>query len=234
MPKGDFDDLNAKWDAKGFTKKSLTLAALREFPTMGNPVVLGAQTIRYEKYPADAPFPLTWFAFLAGTALWGLYDGAASHWGTSKLSTSSLWIFDVAFVMAMLGMLADTVVTAAGTYTGYLTVEGLELNGHLRQWGAWLSENLGVNFAWALLLTDFIEGAMLLGHWYYGKKQRNVVSLVSMAFLGGAHWYFGWASWHHGVKGTLAALPLVLQQLAGAVPRLEFQGGGPQYVVGVI
>ena len=230
-----FAELDAEWTrmAGGKASKSVTLTGVRDnWPVMGNPTVKAAQTIRYEKYPGGAPFPAWWFAILIGTMAWGIYDGGKGHWGTSPISKSWLWIFDAFLVLAVLGMGLDTLVTVNGTYINYGTVKGLEHNGHLRQWAGFVKENLGINFAWAMVLTDVLEGMILLISWYYGRKERNLVSLVSMFALGGAHWFSGFATWDKGIWETLQGLPLFLKQLGGT--SREFQGGGPQTVVGVV
>ena len=232
---GSFAALNMAWDTSSGSgsRRTLTLPAMRKFPVMGSPEIVVAQTIRYRQYPGnDPPFPLWFFGTLLGYMAWGIYDGAKAHWGTSPISKSWLWLFDVVLLFALLGMGLDTLVTVNGTYLNYGTIEGLEMNGNLRQWAAWVKVNLGVNFAWAMVLTDVLEGMILLISWYYGRKERNMLSLLSMFALGGAHWFAGFASWEKGIWEVLQGLPLFFRQLAG--DSKEFQGGGPQVIVGHI
>ena len=234
--RGSFEYVNADWGDVGDPQPQ-TLQAMRDpaaTNAYGTVHLTHAQVPRYEAYPGGAPFPMWWFGLLMGTIAWTIYDGAKTHWGVSKLPSGYLWVMDVLLAVAVVGMLLDTIVTAHGTYVGHGRSFGTEANGYLRQWGAWLSENVGLNFAQSLLLTDVIEGAILLSAWYYSRKERNAWGLISLFTLGGAHLFMGWFSWNKTFMETMAMVPQVLQQLTGQVPRLAHQGAGPQYVIGVV
>ena len=233
-PAGTFDQLNAAWDsALGKKSKDVTLHALRDIPVMGQPKIQLAQTIRYEKYPGGAPFPTWWIFTLVATIMWNLFDQGKGRWGTSPVSKS--WnnlLFNVFLAYALLGMGMDTLITVVGTYEGYGTIAGLEHNGNLRQWGAFMKETFGINFAWAMVLTDIIEGIILFINWYYGRRNRNLVSLISLFVMGSGHWFMGWWTWPTTLTHTLSGLPNFFSQLGGLTR--EFQGGGPQFVTGVV
>ena len=231
---GSFDELNAQWGDRG-NPKPQTLPAMREASAMtgfGNPTVTYRQTARYTSYPGGAPFPLMWFGFLVANVAWNVYSQGKDHWGTSPVSKSYLWIFDALLAFAMFFMVLDSIVTINGTYVNYGTAKGIEANGHLRQWAAWLRENVGLNFAWAMVLTDVVETCILLSSWYYARKERKVTGMLALFSLGGAHCFLGWWTWSKSIVETLQMIPGVLKQLGGA--SYKYQGGGPQTVIGVV
>ena len=235
-PRGSFEYINAEYGGVGDPQPQ-TLEAMRDpaaTNAYGTTKILRAQVPRYEAYPGGAPFPVWWFGAMVATIAYTIWDGGKTHWGVSKLPKGSLWILDAFLVAAVAGMILDTIVTAYGTYVGHGTKAGTEANGYIRQWGAWLSENVGTNFAQSLFLTDVIEGIILLTTWYYSRKERNAWGLLTLLSLGGGHIFMGWWTWKKTLKETMAMVPQVVGQLTGQVPRLDHQGAGPQWVIGVV
>ena len=231
---GSFAYLNAQWGDKGNPQQKVMthMRNAGDMTTFGDPVVKSVQTIQYRDYPDGAPFPWMWFGFLVANIAWNVYSQGKDHWGTSPMPKSYLWIFDVSLALSLFFMVLDTIVTVNGTFVNYGTTEGLEANGYLRQWAAWLRENVGLNFAWAMVLTDVIEGTIVLTSWYYARKERNLTGLFALWSLCYAHSVMGWNTWGKSVGETLAMIPGVLKQLGGTSHK--YQGGGPQYVIGVV
>ena len=235
------DELNRTLDdIPGIAARaSYTFDELRpDFHVGGTPVIDAAELPHYADYPARYTWsdlvPWTHFALLAFAAGYGAYDGAKSHWGTRFLLRRSKWwsnlAFDVLFAVAVAGMFFDTVTSVNRTYTEYMTLDGIEGDATLRQWAAAL-ERLGVPYAPAIALTDVLEGAVLCVTWYYGRRERNAVSLAFLAY----YTWFHWDSWAYSSSGLLkdiAGLPLFFRQLTGQLPPHDFQGGGPQTVIG--
>ncbi len=187
---------------------------------------------RYEAYPGGAPFPYITIGLLVFSGVYTVYSGAKDHYWLPRVPKWAVWIFDVALAAAMTALVADTIVTVNGTYEHYGTIYGLEGNGFVRQWAAWSSENLGINFAWALALQDILEGTVIILTWYYGRKERNLSALALVLLSVYEHGYTGWTSWNKSITETLRMIPGVLKQLGGVSHK--YQGGGPQVVIGVV
>lgn len=228
---GSFAYLNHQMEAPGLDVTYGNMRQPEVFPVSGFPDYTTVQLPRYESYPGGAPLPYFYIGFIVFSGIFTVWTAAKDHYWLPRVPKSVVWLFDVAGAAALLALLADTVVTAHGTYEHYGTIYGLEGNGFVRQWAAWSSENLGINFAWALALQDLLEATVILLTWYYGRKERNLSSLGLVLFSVYEHGS-GWASWKASIAETLNMIPGVLKQLGGAGHK--YQGGGPQVVIGVV
>lgn len=230
---GSFEYLNRETVDKGFSAGWHHLREPEAFAPRGFPVYTAVQLPRYEGYPGGAPFPYLAIGLLVFSGAWTVYSGAKDHFYLPRVPKGALLLFDVGLLAAFVSVVADTLVTTDGTYRHYGSVRGLEGNGTVRQWAAWARDTLGINFAWAMLLQDVLEGFVIFVTWYYGRKERNLIQLLSLWFVGFyQHGYLGWASWDKSVSETFAMIPGVLGQLGGA--SRKYQGGGPQTVIGVV
>ena len=199
----------------------------------GAPIIDAASLPYYADYPEELGwediFPFGFVGLLLVTMLYNWYDGGRGHWGTKGFVRSTI-LFDLAAGFAVLAMWLDTVVTVNGTWKQYGTPAGLEARGDLRQWAA-VWKRTGLNFAQAMALTDVLEGGVIYTTWYYGRKKKNFVSLLYLIWLGFYHFYFGYLAWPR--SEGLVDVQLFYSQLFGTAERREYQGGGPQTVVGI-
>ena len=233
------EELNLAQDAIGPERTGATFEDLRYGMGVGGNVHVDAAEIpHYSDYPDDMSwydlFPWTYAGVQVASAAYSIYDGAKSHWGTKFVLRRSKWsnvAFDVLFAVGILGVFMDTLVTVNNSYTKYGTLEGIERGSSLRQWAA-VFKRVGVPFGTAIALTDVLDLTLLWATWYYGRKQRNLISLGFLAYYA----YNFWSSWwgfSTSLTEDLAGLPLFFGQLTGLVKPRDFQGGGPQTVVGI-
>ena len=230
---GSFEYLNQQWTGPaGVSATHENLRQPGEFPPKGFPDYVAVQLPRYEVYPGGAPLPYLYIGFIVFSGVYAVWSAAKDHYWLPRVPKSVVWLFDVALAAALVSLLADTIVTVSQTYEHYGTIHGIEGNGFVRQWAAWSSENLSINFAWALALQDILEGTVIILNWYYGRKERNLSALFLILVSVYEHGYTGWSSWKKSIAETLRMIPGVLKQLGG-VSR-KYQGGGPQVVIGVV
>ena len=234
------EELNLAQDAIGPPRTSVTFNDLRYGmrDVRGVATVDAAEIPHYSDYPDDLDwydlFPWTFAGVQVASVAYAIYDGAKSHWGTKFVLRRFKWsnlAFDVLFGVAVLGMFMDTLVTVNNSWTKYGTLEGIERGSSLRQWAA-VFKRVGVPFGTAIALTDVLDLAVLWTTWYYGRRERNAISLGFLAYYVYEHWT-GYADFGTSFLEDLAGLPLFFRQVTGLVPPRDFQGGGPQTVVGI-
>ena len=207
---------------------------IRGLKPYGTPYIDASSVPAIDAYPDDLSntdlFPWTWFTLLVATTVYNIYDGARSHWGTKFLlarKNISNILFDIAAVVAFIGMVLDTVVSANGSYIAHGYAAGIEPDANVRQFAAVMGR-LGVNYARSLMVVDVVDLAAIVSTWYYGRRTKNFVNLAYLVFLAYVH-ISNFMLWP--TEEGLIDFGLFFRQLAGE--GRENQGGGPQTVVGI-
>ena len=226
-------ELTSRWGAPWYP--ALTINNLRRDIDIGGfPHVDAASIPHYEKYPADlgweAIFPWTWVGWLLFTIVYNCFDAGRGHWGTKGLLRGwwTNFAFDALAVVALAAMCLNTIATANATFVHYGELDGLERDANVRQFAA-VFDRTGVNFAWSLVLTDVLEAGVILTTWYYGRRHKNLIYLLYLVWLVYAHTADLLTSFDN--LWLYLDVGLFFRQLGGL--RQEFQGGGPQVVVGI-